>query len=76
MEKSHVRAKFADRLFQLRRERNLTQTKVAELNDMSQARVAAYENRKNVPLIFHLVTLATFFEVTTDYLLGITDDRK
>lgn len=49
----------------------LTQTELAEKIGISDKSLHRYENEKSKPDFFALVKLATFFDVSADYLLGI-----
>ena len=66
---------FGQRLKLLRKERNMTQKEIAELLDRTDRQVQALEaGRVNVPGLT-LIKLADFFEVSTDYLLGRSEER-
>ncbi len=68
--------RFAERLKELRKEKNMSQTEMAELLHIRQQSYARYENNSSEPCYDMLVTLATFFDVTCDYLLGNDVDTK
>ena len=62
---------FAQRLKDLRKSRpGLTQAKLAEILDVSQQAVGLWERGKNMPSHELVFKIASFFNVTTDYLLG------
>lgn len=63
----------AKRLKELRKEKKLSQVEVANLLDMSKTGYAGYEQDTSKPPIDTLIFLAEFYNVSTDYLLGITD---
>ena len=65
---------FKDILKMLREERNLTQKEVATGCDISATCVCQLETGQRNPTGSTLYTLADFFEVSTDYLLGRTDE--
>jgi transcriptional regulator with XRE-family HTH domain len=66
---------FAQRLRDLRKSRQaLTQAKLAEILDVSQQAVGLWERGKNMPTHELVSKIASFFDVTTDYLLGLSDD--
>ena len=61
---------FAERLKSLRKEQNLTQEKIAEKLNISRGSYAQWETERTQPSSKSLETLANFFNVSTDYLLG------
>jgi transcriptional regulator with XRE-family HTH domain len=65
---------FAERLVQLRMERNLTQTDLARAMNYSRRTVGAWENGHKMPTYDSIIVLAQYFNVSGDYLLGLTDD--
>lgn len=76
--KSDERTKeaFSVRLKKLRTEAGLTQAQLADKLGVSVAALSYYEIQKRVPDIIFLSRVKDFFDVSTDYLLGITDIRK
>ena len=69
-------ATFADRLRSLRKENNITQQELANKFFITKSAVSKYENGVNTPENKLLQELAGFFDVSVDYLLGRTDNRK
>ena len=67
---------FAERLKSLRKEQNLTQQKIAEKLNISRGSYAQWEAQRTQPSSKSLETLADFFNVSTDYLLGNTDIKS
>lgn len=63
------------RLRQLRQDKHLRQDQVAYLVGVSKGAVSAYENDIRQPSYDVLIRLANLYRVSTDYLLGRTDDR-
>ncbi len=63
------------RLLELRKEKNMTQQRLAIELGIDQASVSSYESGRHLPSVDVLVKLALFFGVSTDYLLGLTDVR-
>ena len=59
------------RLKALRIEKQLTQTEVAKRIGVSKAMISSYELEQRSPSYDILIKLATFFNVSTDYLLGL-----
>lgn len=64
------------RLRELRDESGNTQQEIAEVLGTSQTMYARYERSANELPIRHLVTLAQYYDVSCDYLLGLTESRK
>lgn len=68
--------KFKDRLVQLRKELNLTQTDFAEKIGFSRTAVSAWEIGRNEPSNEDTIKIADFFGVSVDYIIGKTNNRK
>ncbi len=64
---------FNKRLKELRIEHNLSQDKLATEVKLSQSAINNWELGKRTPNANAIVTLARYFGVTTDYLLGESD---
>ena len=60
----------------LREDHDLTQQQIADLLGTSQTMYARYERGANELPIRHLITLCNFYNVSADYILGITPDCK
>ncbi|MCF8002418.1 MAG: helix-turn-helix domain-containing protein [Halanaerobiales bacterium] len=67
---------FSKRLKYLRKESDLYQKELAEKIGVSRTTITQYENGAREPNYEILKKLANFFEVSTDYLLGNTDQRR
>jgi len=63
-----------DRLKEIRELRGYSQDEVAERLQLGDTQMNRYEKGKADPSQEVLVRLATDLNVTTDYLLGLTDD--
>ena len=66
---------FKDRLKELRKERKLTQVKLGEMLNYGYTAIANYESGRNQPSIPDLKKIASIFNVSMDYLLGVNDIR-
>ena len=64
----------ANRLYELRRSRNLTQTALSLRLNLSLSRISAYENGENIPCDI-LVNFAVFYGVSIDYILRFSDSK-
>lgn len=65
---------FADRLKELRVERKITQQKLAKETNISQTAISAYETSKAKATEEVIVVLSKYFNVSADFLLGLSDD--
>lgn len=65
-----------NRIKDLREDRDLRQTDVAEATGIDQRTLSNYETGKTNPDSFALIRLDDFFNVSIDYLLGRTNLRK
>ncbi len=64
------------RLKDLREDHDLKQEEIAKVLNVSQTNYSKYELGKiNIP-INSLIILATFYNTSIDYLLGITNESK
>ncbi|PRX18098.1 transcriptional regulator with XRE-family HTH domain [Orenia metallireducens] len=67
---------FKKRIRQLRKEHKLTQQQLADKIGVGRATIAGYETKGKEPGYDTLKKLAEIFNVSTDYLLGHTDNRQ
>lgn len=65
--------KFYIRLKQLRQKKKLTQGELAAVLGMKPTAISNYEANRNEPSFEKLIALADYFDVSSDYLLGISD---
>lgn len=65
-----------ERLRNLREDKDLSQTQVAQMLNMSQTGYSQYEIGKNDIPTKILIKLALFYHVSVDYILGLTDDMR
>ncbi len=61
------------RLKDMREDRDLTQTQLAQILHIRQNTYSQYENGQRGLPIEILIALARFYGTSTDYLLGLTD---
>ena len=64
---------FSDRLKHLRKERGYTQASLAHALDMHERTFRGYESGNVQPSLPVLITLALHFQVSVDYLCGISN---
>jgi transcriptional regulator with XRE-family HTH domain len=65
-----------ERLTILRREKGLSQADVGAWIGVDYRTISGYETQVSRPSIDALCVLAKKFEVSSDYLLGLTNDRR
>ncbi|MFC4618370.1 helix-turn-helix domain-containing protein [Camelliibacillus cellulosilyticus] len=68
-----MRDTLGGRIKHLRERKSLSQKKLAEQLQISNVQLSRYEADKRTPDPAMVAQIATFFDVTTDYLLGKTD---
>lgn len=61
------------RLRDLREDHDKTQSEIAQVIGTSQTMYARYERGANELPIRHLIQLADYYQVSTDYILGRTN---
>lgn len=64
-----------DRIKRLRLEKNLKQDELGEFIQNTRVNISNYENGRNLPNDV-LIAYAKYFNVSTDWILGLTQDRK
>lgn len=65
---------FGKILKDLRTERHLSQQQLADLLNISQSAIAKWELGKTEPTSSAIVSVALFFDVSCDFLLGLKDE--
>ena len=65
----------AQRLRSLRKEKGLTQLEISKMIEISNTTLSQYESNKRMPGFNVLCQLAEIYDSTSDYLLGITNQR-
>ena len=70
MEEIEVRQIFADNLKRLRKQKGLSQERLAELSHVHRVSISMFENGKKNPNVDSLKRLANALDVSTDELLG------
>ncbi|EEG28529.1 DNA-binding helix-turn-helix protein [[Clostridium] methylpentosum DSM 5476] len=65
--------RFGDKIKNLRTDADLKQKEVAEILKVSRSSISSYEQNKNQPDLHAVIELAKLFNVSTDYLLGLSE---
>ncbi|MCI8443988.1 MAG: helix-turn-helix transcriptional regulator [Clostridia bacterium] len=64
------------RIRELREDKDKKQIEIAELLGIQQNSYSQIENGINTIQVDHLIRLASFYNTSTDYILGLTDEMK
>lgn len=64
---------FCERLKELRKEKNISQKQLADILKTNNSSVCDWERGRAQPDIPTILKIARYFNVTTDYLLGMTE---
>lgn len=67
---------FGEKIRLLREEMEINQTKLAKKVNMTQRKISYIECDKYEPSIDDIISLCKFFNVTSDYLLGLSKRKK
>lgn len=67
-------ANFAERFKELRSSNNLTQSDIGKKLDLKIRIIQYYEKNERYPDFKGLISIADFFDVSLDYLVGRSDD--
>ncbi|MBQ7116587.1 MAG: helix-turn-helix transcriptional regulator [Clostridia bacterium] len=67
---------YTKRLYDLRIDNDLKQEDVAKVLKITTQAYGMYENKKRSLPIDSLITLCKFYNVTSDYILGLSDDKN
>ena len=61
---------------ELREDNDLTQQEIADVLGTTQQVYSRYEKGINEMPIRHIITLCKYYKVSSDYILGLTDNQK
>ncbi|MBQ7924107.1 MAG: helix-turn-helix transcriptional regulator [Clostridia bacterium] len=65
---------FQEKLKELRKEKNLMQKTLAEILQTTNSSISDWECGRSQPDLATLAKMAYYFDVSTDYLLGLEDE--
>lgn len=60
----------------IRKKRGYSQEAIAEVLSTTQQQYSKYENGKNEIPVHHVVTLCKFYNISSDWLLGLKDTEE
>lgn len=66
---------FGDQIKNLRMSKCLNQVEMAKILGVTKQSVSNWENENIMPSVDMLIKLSQFFNVSTDYLLGLTENH-
>ena len=69
-------ANFSERLKLVRKAHKASQKQLSEVIEVSETQYQNYEYGKHLPTIDKLEKLCTYFNVSADYLLGLSDNPE
>ena len=64
------------RLLELRENAKLKQKHIAELLNMTAQQYSLYERGEREIPFHHVITLAKYYDVSIDYIAGLTNQKK
>ena len=67
---------YRKRLYDLRVDNDLRQEDIAQILKITSQAYGMYENGKRSLPIEYLITLSKYYEVTADYILGLSENKK
>lgn len=71
-----IQVKTAQRIKSLLKEYGMKQRELARLMRVSDASISQWANGVHVPIVEDVALLAEIFHTTTDYLIGVSDERS
>lgn len=67
---------FGERLYELRKNKNISQEELAELLNVSRQSISKWENEKAYPEMTRLLFMSEYFDVSLDYLMRGTEEDE
>lgn len=67
---------FYQRLKDLREDADLNQTQIAQILQTTQQTYSIYEKGEREIPFHHVITLAKFYKCSTDYIAGLTNNKR
>ena len=66
----------ADNMRRIRKQRGYSQEELAEILNTTQQQYSKYENGVNEIPVHHVITLCRFYNITSDWLLGLKETEE
>lgn len=67
---------FGSRIKSIRTQNNMSQSDLANLLGVSKTQISDLENGKTTTTLDRLAIFASYFNISTDYLLGLSDNPE
>lgn len=67
---------YQQRIKELRKEKGKTQQEIADILNTERGYYNKYEKGKHPLPIEHLIKLTKYYNVTSDYILGLSDKKR
>ena len=67
--------KYSERMRNLREHNDLSQKRIADMLGVAQTTYSQYELEKRPMPIEYLIALCKFYNVSSDYMLGLSDKK-
>lgn len=67
---------YIQKLVEIRKEKNISQSDIAKILNTTQQQVSKYENGKQEMPIRHLITIAKELNISIDYLVGLNEKKN
>lgn len=71
-----MKLSFGEKIRGLREDKDLNQTQLAKKVGMTQRKISYIECEKCEPSIDDIIAFCNFFNVTSDYLIGLKDKKN
>ena len=67
---------YVDRLTELRNDRDINQSTIAEILGVKQSAVSKYEKRRAQYTVDDIIKLCNFYNISADYILCLSDNLE
>ena len=67
---------YIDRLTELRNDRDIKQSTIAEVLGVKQSAVSKYEKRRAQYTVDDIIKLCNFYNISADYILGLAENLE
>mgnify|MGYP002073613387 FL=1 len=67
---------YIDRLTEIRNDRDIKQSTIAEILGVKQSDVSKYEKRRTQYTVDDIIKLCNFYKISADYILGLPENLE